>query len=947
MGLLTDGQNYRDSLVSKNYFKPSNPYDLNNDSVSSVLNTLQAAGFTNVRSNFFTQTLERVQDNTKLSKIAYERLAIEMGRRFLQNNINNYVINPLALFDKNSNSKFVAKREDYTITPSENQSKSLTSEIFNNVLNNIGYRKPFDSSVYSRKAGSRWFYDNLGAGQKQILNIQLGYNSYSHLITPNIIDLSNGVKLNSYVDGRSQTTKGLGRTYLFNNFDTTKDYDYSKLTTYTDSDNGSAPLGFASTIASNKLTKDVLDDYGFGRTKVNNSNRENSENNNINNELHWGLEEDFVGNSKIQRGLLHYTKNILKTNTTASKLINQTNKEFLVDGKLIYKGTQCRSWTVNDQYSSNIANLIRSAGNGVEGSVLKDGVFPHIYPKINDTEEDKRRYYFSIENLAWSPKDLIEMNVPDCEKGVNGGRLMWFPPYGIDYNETDTADWSDTRFIGRIEPVYSYIGTTRKATMSFVLLVDHPSILNQYKTSAEQFFANCEGEFDGLTSTITTTKKTPSDLVKEQTPTNSTEIVNNQLNFGDLTYYFDNNVFDINPNYENGPIGENNFGLNQSFNSLITDFANKLNSKEANNTVFEINGYASQLATNDYNVILGYKRAYSLMNYIISKAISLSTSNNLPIIFDTNENFVDDSFKEKTVNDINTTIVKFKDSARNITFNLISKGESVASVIGVTKENKDLQQVKQDRKSTIEAVEYLKPTQGETSVDLKPTPTQIADQNNELEVLETTKEVLVADNCSKFEDNDRTAGVKLKGFEQIGKFSPIFYSQTPEDFHKRLTFLKQLTRSGRSIDFNNGSNGQNSGKNSIFGRQPVAVLRFMDQFHTKILINSITYDYSDAMIDLNPEGMGVQYTFCKVTMDFNIIGGQSLKTHIDQIQTAIDFNYFANSTFYGDGYYSSTESVEMFNDPKSLIKDGDKKQKLGPQGQENTQLVLNKIRKNK
>lgn len=938
MGLLTDGKSYRDGLVTKNYFKPSNPYDLNSDSVTTVLDTLQAVGFTNVRSNFFTQTLERIQDNTKLSKIGYERLGIEMGRRFLQNNINNYVVNPLALFDKNSSTKFVSKRTDYTITPSTNQNKGLLSEIFNNVMNNVGYRKPFDSSVYTRQAGSLWFYENLGEGQKQILNTQLGYNSYSHLITPNIVNLSNTInKLNSFVDGRKTPTKGLGRTYLFNDFDTKNEKDYSKLTTYTDADNGSAPLGFSSTIASNKLNKDVLDDYGFGRTKINGDDRENSEITNINNELHWGLEENFVGNNKIERGLLHYTKNIIKTNTTASQLMDQKNKRYEVDGKLIFKGTECRSWVVNDQYSSNVKNLIRSAGNGVEGSVLKDSVFPHIYPKLGDKVEDKRRYYFSIENLAWSQKDLVDMNIPDCERGANNGRIMWFPPYGIEYSETDTADFSDTRFIGRIEPVYSYVGTTRKATLTFVLLVDHPSILKQYKTSAEAFFANCDGEYDGLKSEVITSTKSPSDIVKEQTPTNSKEVVNNQLTFDELKHYFDNDIFIIDTNYES--VLDNNtgkIGLNIPFNNLINDFVLKLNTKEANNTVFELNGYASQLFTDDYNTKLGYKRAKNLLDYIVNKVTDL------PIKFDIQENFVDENFTEKTIKDLNKTVVKFKDSSRNITFNLISKGETEASVLGATKKNKDTKYAKLDRYATIKLVEYLKPPQAEPTVVIEPTPSQIIEKNNQSNVLDTTK-VNTTDNCNPFEDNDGTGGIKIKGYDQIGKYSPIFYSQTPEDFHKRLTFLKQLTRSGRSIDFNGGSNGSNSGKNSIFGRQPVAILRLMDQFHTKIIINSINYDYSEAMIDLNPEGMGVQYTFCKVTMDINIIGGQSLKTHIDQIQTAVDFNYFANSTFYGDDYYSSTETNEVIRN-NSLNEEIRYYAKSGAKGQENTQLKLNKIR---
>ena len=76
---------------------------------------------------------------------------------------------------------------------------------------------------------------------------------------------------------------------------------------------------------------------------------------------------------------------------------------------------------------------------------------------------------FSIENLAWrtsSKPGFRYDDLPNCEKGPNGGRVMWFPPYAIDFSESNTANWSSTSFLGRPEPIYTYKDTQNK-TASF------------------------------------------------------------------------------------------------------------------------------------------------------------------------------------------------------------------------------------------------------------------------------------------------------------------------------------------------------------------------------------------------------------------------------------------------------------------------------------------------
>lgn len=84
---------------------------------------------------------------------------------------------------------------------------------------------------------------------------------------------------------------------------------------------------------------------------------------------------------------------------------------------------------------------------------------------------------FSIENLAWKDYDpySFEQALSWEQRGPFGGRIMWFPPYGLEIQETSTAKWNSSDFIGRGEPVYTYINSERSGSLSFLMLTDHPS----------------------------------------------------------------------------------------------------------------------------------------------------------------------------------------------------------------------------------------------------------------------------------------------------------------------------------------------------------------------------------------------------------------------------------------------------------------------------------------
>lgn len=160
-------------------------------------------------------------------------------------------------------------------------------------------------------------------------------------------------------------------------------------------------------------------------------------------------------------------------------------------------------------------------------SVIQDNGYPNITPKYQGGGEyniHTKQCMFSIENLAWKGYDpySFEKALSWEQRGPNGGRIMWFPPYGIDFNETTNVNWGTQSFIGRGEDVYTYVNTTRTGNLSFMLVVDHPSIIDYLGWHADdikddvkdsdllRFFAGCEsGDPEDEDSLLHYVKPTP------------------------------------------------------------------------------------------------------------------------------------------------------------------------------------------------------------------------------------------------------------------------------------------------------------------------------------------------------------------------------------------------------------------------------------------------------
>lgn len=97
---------------------------------------------------------------------------------------------------------------------------------------------------------------------------------------------------------------------------------------------------------------------------------------------------------------------------------------------------------------------------------LVDIIAKQRHHSDNFSQKELKKCMFSITNLA----------TRTAENPM--GTVMWFPPYDLNFQESVSVQWDEKLFIGRGEPIYSYVNTKRDGTLSFTLLIDHPSILN-------------------------------------------------------------------------------------------------------------------------------------------------------------------------------------------------------------------------------------------------------------------------------------------------------------------------------------------------------------------------------------------------------------------------------------------------------------------------------------
>ena len=183
-----------------------------------------------------------------------------------------------------------------------------------------------------------------------------------------------------------------------------------------------------------------------------------------------------------------------------------------------YSNPYCRVWTYHHQYKS-LADTIRPLRANVTsdtyletteladiqtnrarlaeyGVKMSNGLVRFAPTKDNSSI---KRCMFSIENLAWK-HERNAFNGYGEQRGPLGGRIMWFPPYDLRFNENVNVQWNSTQFIGRGENIYTYTNTERSGNLNFKILIDHPSILNYWKNKGNHGEINGMGDVDDVGS---------------------------------------------------------------------------------------------------------------------------------------------------------------------------------------------------------------------------------------------------------------------------------------------------------------------------------------------------------------------------------------------------------------------------------------------------------------
>jgi len=701
----------------------------------------------------------------------------------------------------------------------------------------------------------------------------------------------------------------------------------------------------------------------------------------------------FITDFKAENGLLQYTRNLVIA--TQGRVADITRKAFVdVDDNIVgfqgsglYRANNSnyakksgiadkkgvRQHTVLDQYN-RFAKAIRFNGNveynGNSNSVIYKSVLPRIHPTIDNINNQEvlnnKNLMLSIENLAVNifanPEDGVGITddeygsaIPACEVGPFNGRIMWFPPYNMEIQETSTAKYEPTVMVGRNEPMYNYQNSERTATINFTLLIDYPPQVKNYKTHKEmaEFFtfggdSNTPDKtyIDNLQYKLTLIQieidkirnKKPPELPDLENPNEQylyfpndipkpNDILNTIVDDMYKTYTYE--IIDNFPSCDGDSFGLNRhiFYITGVSKTIVggktiqyfttpptksqytaietTDQYGEVTLNKILKEKFEnedhrkyfdiiIEGGASKLYTEgnpkdveeeiEYNKALGKRRADATKILVERRLVEM--------------------FGANVLKDINIKVT--------------SKGSISAKDVNATKKRIPERPTKEERFAKISIVKndnYAQPKE-------VPLTTQ---EKIRLDILIVEMERIqqlindghnVAENCVM---KERTiGGTTLNGFKSItdNYYSPVFHSQTPEDFHKRLTFLQQCTRQGSAIKYDSkvDANGILRAKNSVFGRQPICILRVGDFWYTKVIIETVNVDYSETTWDTNPEGFGMQPMIAKVTLNMKVIGGQSLKGPIDALQNAATYNYYANSNYTKDGRYLLPSAIADLQD---------------------------------
>lgn len=383
-------------------------------------------------------------------------------------------------------------------------------------------------STYRDIGSYEGFLDSLSDKSKNIFYNNVSRKTYNPSIEIKT-EKTNEIKQYTYFDKLAITTMGhsmetnvdgLNIRHIFKTLTDHSNVSDAKnggVYVYTENEYGSSPnITYTSYNSGTKFSR--YTSYGTGLTandllKKTNESFKNGNYKTIIARFHTDSSEaentDTTQTAISEKYGLSHGRNLLKT---------------VVDESESYENPYCRVWTFHHQYHRlkdairpldtqyNAENLYgnynfsaftadhskKGFDNGrvrLEnfGVINKNNGLVNITPIDNgdvSRKVDIKNCMFSIENLAW--KDIFSTDASSRrtfqkgglspeQKGPFGGRIMWFPPYDLKFNENVNVNWNETNFIGRGEGIYTYTNTTRNGNLSFKILVDHPSIINYWE----------------------------------------------------------------------------------------------------------------------------------------------------------------------------------------------------------------------------------------------------------------------------------------------------------------------------------------------------------------------------------------------------------------------------------------------------------------------------------
>lgn len=539
----------------------------------------------------------------------------------------------------------------------------------------------------------------------------------------------------------------------------------------------------------------------------------------------------------------------------------------------------------------------------VGDSVLEEFGMVKIAPYGN---ESIKKFMFSIENLAWN--DELSKLIP-CERGPGdpltgrSGRIMWFPPYDIMINESTSASWDRTNFIGRGEPIYTYNSTERTGTLSFKIVVDHPNYLNFIKDRStdeiNSFFAGVLS-FDEIRDRILS-----EDEKNELKVAENNKQIEGTLSNKEIGAYFavffpnDNNDVDyaLYSGYENG-VDKDGKKIDYSSDvdkavsgsNVTTTIANggvgSSDTTYTDNTNFGFNAIGGTIGDKSYN------EALTGTTYFDDLAVYLENDCKyckFDIIgYASEQGGGDNAANQNLAKKRGENLKDWLKSKYGLADNRFKKvqGKVITNAgcpDGVSVDSAGCKEVRQARADLV----Y------DSSLEIADTGRVTVFDANEPAPRTIIPISRFYSECDYFEaiDKETDSFVYSDLKSKLKNFHPAFHAITPEGFNSRLTFLQQCMRQGPTTNANNPDN-------LAFGRPPVCILRIGDFYHTKIIIESLTIDYDPLVWDLNPEGVGVQPMIANINISFAFIGGSSMKGPINRLQNAISFNFFANTELY-------------------------------------------------